>query len=133
MGWKPAYNQKRSDDQGPPDIEDLFKRMFSGKKKSSNKKSKKRLGTRKAGVGSPRGWMNKEGVDPYGNRDWSADQGYEDDDNWSEQQGYDPNDEYGIIWNDNKIGLNWNYDSPIISKRDMELPTLEEQQLLPEY
>ncbi len=37
MGWKPAYNQKRSDDQGPPDIEDLFKRMFSGKKKSSNK------------------------------------------------------------------------------------------------
>ena len=31
MGWKPAYNQKRSDDQGPPDIEDLFKKMFSGK------------------------------------------------------------------------------------------------------
>ena len=46
---------------------------------------------------------------------------------------YDSNDEYGIIWNDNKIGLNWNYDSPIISKRDMELPTLEEQLLLPEY
>ena len=38
MGWKPAYNQKRSDDQGPPDIEDLFKKMFSGKK-SGNKKS----------------------------------------------------------------------------------------------
>ena len=46
---------------------------------------------------------------------------------------YDPNDEYGIIWNDNKIGLNWNYDSPIISKKDMELPTLKEQRLLPKY
>ena len=46
---------------------------------------------------------------------------------------YDSNDEYGIIWNDNKIGLNWNYDSPIISKKDMELPTLKEQRLLPEY
>jgi len=46
---------------------------------------------------------------------------------------YDPDDEYGIIWNDKKIGLTWDFDSPVISKRDMKLPTLEQQQLLPKY
>ena len=50
MGWKPAYNQKRSDDQGPPDIEDLFKKMFSGKK-AGNKKSSNKFGS--GGSGKP--------------------------------------------------------------------------------
>jgi len=46
---------------------------------------------------------------------------------------YDPNDQYGIIWNDEIIGLDWTYDSPILSEKDLMLPALNEQQFLPEY
>jgi len=46
---------------------------------------------------------------------------------------YNPDDEYGIKWNDKTIGLKWNYDSPIISKRDLNLPALKDQRFLPKY
>jgi len=46
---------------------------------------------------------------------------------------YDPNDQYGIIWNDETIGVDWMYDSPILSEKDLMLPTLNDQQFLPEY
>ena len=46
---------------------------------------------------------------------------------------YDPNDQYGIIWNDERIGVDWMYDSPILSEKDLMLPALNDQQFLPEY
>ncbi len=46
---------------------------------------------------------------------------------------YDPNDQYGIIWNDETIGVDWMYDSPILSEKDLMLPALNDQQFLPEY
>ena len=46
---------------------------------------------------------------------------------------YDPNDQYGIIWNDETIGVDWTYDSPILSEKDLMLPALNDQQFLPEY
>ncbi|MFL3015013.1 MAG: dTDP-4-dehydrorhamnose 3,5-epimerase [Candidatus Neomarinimicrobiota bacterium] len=46
---------------------------------------------------------------------------------------YNPNDEYGIKWDDNDIGINWNYSSPIISEKDNKLPTIDNQKFLPKY
>jgi len=46
---------------------------------------------------------------------------------------YNPNDEYGIKWDDNDIGIDWNYSSPVISKRDNKLPTINNQKFLPKY
>ena len=46
---------------------------------------------------------------------------------------YDPNDQFGIIWNDETIGVDWTYDSPILSEKDLILPALNDQQFLPEY
>ena len=46
---------------------------------------------------------------------------------------YNPNDEYGIKWDDNDIGINWNYSSPIISEKDKKLPTIDNQKFLPKY
>jgi len=46
---------------------------------------------------------------------------------------YDPTDQYGIIWNDETIGVDWMYDSPILSEKDLMLPALNDQQFLPEY
>ena len=46
---------------------------------------------------------------------------------------YDPNDQYGIIWNDETIGVDWMYDSPILSEKDLMLPALNDQQFLPKY
>jgi len=46
---------------------------------------------------------------------------------------YDPNDQFGIIWNDETLGLNWEYDSPLLSEKDLMLPTLNDQQFLPIY
>ena len=43
---------------------------------------------------------------------------------------YDPNDQYGIIWNDETIGVDWMYDSPILSEKDLMLPALNDQQFL---
>ncbi|HFO9634474.1 TPA: dTDP-4-dehydrorhamnose 3,5-epimerase, partial [Escherichia coli] len=38
---------------------------------------------------------------------------------------YDPNDEGGIIWNDSSLSIEWPVNAPILSKKDMELPTLK--------
>jgi len=46
---------------------------------------------------------------------------------------YDPNDQYGIIWNDETIGLDWGYNSPILSEKDISLSTLSKQKYLPNY
>ena len=46
---------------------------------------------------------------------------------------YDPNDQFGIIWNDETIGVDWTYDSPILSEKDLMLPALNDQQFLPVY
>ncbi|MBT5758338.1 MAG: dTDP-4-dehydrorhamnose 3,5-epimerase [Candidatus Marinimicrobia bacterium] len=46
---------------------------------------------------------------------------------------YDPNDQYGIIWNDETIGLNWKNDTPLLSEKDLILPKLSEQKNLPNY
>ena len=46
---------------------------------------------------------------------------------------YNPDDEYGIKWNDKTININWGYNSPIISKKDDNLPLLKYQKLLPKY
>ena len=46
---------------------------------------------------------------------------------------YDSNDEYGIKWDDNEIGIDWNYSSPIVSEKDNKLPTINNQRFLPKY
>ena len=46
---------------------------------------------------------------------------------------YDPNDQFGIIWNDETLGLDWEDDSPLLSEKDLMLPTLNDQQFLPIY
>ena len=44
---------------------------------------------------------------------------------------YHPEDEYGIRWDDPRIGINWSITDPIISERDLKLPFLLEQKNLP--
>ena len=39
---------------------------------------------------------------------------------------YHPQSETGVIWNDSTLNINWGVDSPIVSQKDLELPTLEE-------
>jgi dTDP-4-dehydrorhamnose 3,5-epimerase len=39
---------------------------------------------------------------------------------------YFPDDEGGVIWNDPDIGVKWPIDSPSLSKKDMNLPTLRD-------
>ena len=46
---------------------------------------------------------------------------------------YNPNDEYGIKWNDKTIDIDWGNNSPIISKKDHDLPLLKYQKFLPKY
>lgn len=46
---------------------------------------------------------------------------------------YNPEDEYGIIWNDSTLNINWGNQSPIISKKDSRLPSLSNQKFLPVY
>jgi len=38
---------------------------------------------------------------------------------------YSPEYERGIIWNDPNIGIEWPVENPILSKRDLQLPTLD--------
>ena len=45
---------------------------------------------------------------------------------------YNPSDEHGIKWNDKEIGIDWKVKNPIISKKDLKLPTLKNQKFLPE-
>lgn len=39
---------------------------------------------------------------------------------------YDPNNETGIIWNDPTLNINWNNPAPIISEKDMKLPSFND-------
>jgi len=39
---------------------------------------------------------------------------------------YDPDTEAGILWNDPEVGVEWPVDDPLLSKRDIEAPTLGE-------
>jgi len=38
---------------------------------------------------------------------------------------YDPSDQEGIAWNDKFIGINWPTKNPILSKKDLDNPSLE--------
>ena len=46
---------------------------------------------------------------------------------------YHPEDEYGIVWNDPQVSIDWNITDPNISNRDKELPLLSNQKHLPIY
>ena len=46
---------------------------------------------------------------------------------------YDEKDEYGIRWDDKTIGIKWGDVNPILSSRDQNLPTLNNQSFLPKY
>jgi dTDP-4-dehydrorhamnose 3,5-epimerase len=39
---------------------------------------------------------------------------------------YDPQLDRGMIWNDSTIGVDWPIQSPIVSKKDSRLPSLQE-------
>jgi len=39
---------------------------------------------------------------------------------------YDPADEFGVVWNDPQIGIDWPVESPILSAKDRSLPRLAE-------
>jgi dTDP-4-dehydrorhamnose 3,5-epimerase len=39
---------------------------------------------------------------------------------------YYPDDEGGIAWNDNQVKINWPITNPKLSKKDLELPTLDQ-------
>jgi dTDP-4-dehydrorhamnose 3,5-epimerase len=41
---------------------------------------------------------------------------------------YHPDDEIGVIWNDPDIGIAWPVDEPVVSAKDMALPSLRELQ-----
>jgi dTDP-4-dehydrorhamnose 3,5-epimerase len=45
---------------------------------------------------------------------------------------YHPEDEYGIVWDDPAIGIEWPVDEPLLSKRDAALPRLCDVPDLPE-
>ncbi len=47
---------------------------------------------------------------------------------------YNPGDEYGIIWNDKDLGVDWSVSDPILSEKDMEFPRLKNvpESLLPQ-
>ena len=39
---------------------------------------------------------------------------------------YHPQSETGIIWNDPTLNINWGINSPVVSQKDLQLPSLEE-------
>lgn len=39
---------------------------------------------------------------------------------------YRPDDEVGVIWNDSDIGIEWPLDDPVLSAKDLALPSLYE-------
>ena len=39
---------------------------------------------------------------------------------------YDPADEGGVLWNDPALAINWQFESPELSDKDLILPTLAE-------
>lgn len=42
---------------------------------------------------------------------------------------YNKQSEGGIIWNDKDLNINWGIENPIVSSKDLELPTFEQLQL----
>jgi len=48
---------------------------------------------------------------------------------------YVPEDEYGILWSDPDIGIDWPIDNPVLSTKDSQNPRLAEvaEDLLPRY
>jgi dTDP-4-dehydrorhamnose 3,5-epimerase len=48
---------------------------------------------------------------------------------------YQASDEYGILWNDPALGIDWGIADPIISEKDAKLPTLAAapRDVLPKY
>jgi len=48
---------------------------------------------------------------------------------------YCKSDEYGILWNDPALAINWNTQNPVLSQRDANNPKLADvqQQFLPRY
>lgn len=39
---------------------------------------------------------------------------------------YDPEDEYGVLWNDEALGISWPITAPVLSDKDIKYTTLEE-------
>ena len=48
---------------------------------------------------------------------------------------YHPEDEYGVLWNDPEISINWSDGEKIISDRDKKWPSLKkiDPEKLPKY
>ena len=44
---------------------------------------------------------------------------------------YDPTSEYGILWNDKDLNINWDISNPILSEKDKCHPKLKDQKNLP--
>ena len=44
---------------------------------------------------------------------------------------YDPTSEYGILWNDKDLNINWDISNPILSEKDKSHPKLKDQKNLP--
>ena len=44
---------------------------------------------------------------------------------------YAPNDQFGIIWNDPNLKIDWELKNPILSDRDLNWPNLKQQNNLP--
>ena len=46
---------------------------------------------------------------------------------------YDPASEYGILWNDKDLNIDWGISNPILSNKDSKHPKLKEQKYLPAF
>ena len=48
---------------------------------------------------------------------------------------YDPQDEYGVLWRDTDLKIQWGIESPVVSEKDSRLPTLATipKECLPRY
>lgn len=48
---------------------------------------------------------------------------------------YAPGDEYGLLWSDSDLGINWPIDTPVLSEKDEANPQLKDvpEDLLPVY
>ena len=44
---------------------------------------------------------------------------------------YDPTSEYGILWNDKDLNINWGVSNPVLSEKDRSHPRLKDQKDLP--
>ena len=45
---------------------------------------------------------------------------------------YDANSEFGILWNDKDLNIDWGVSNPFLSDKDSKLPKLKDQNNLPE-